>query len=636
MSPKAESASALVSMQPSTVKRIHVAEKLPNVPKPLKLRDWRETALAYDRFVFDDTLEGEHLPLIWKDRTHRHMEEDSFGLMSYVGKFEQGPDGTQEAVNVMGAVLGATLVGVNKRDRFGGNYVNMLRNFFHSEQRVFVSKPATGSGDTFWYEVQAHVLYYALAAFYPDEPGMAEIMRTSADRWLEALEALRDREGKLQFRCTAFDFGKMEAVDNGKWREPDAAAGIAMLLHMAYRKFGDAKYLDAAMECLAFLEDQLDNPYYELLMYYAPYLAARLNAEHGKDFDIGKFINWIFDGGTVIRPGWGTVAERWGNYDMHGLIGSLADNGGYAFAMNGFHLFSVLAPLVRYDPRYAHDIGKWMLNLANQSRYFYADELPAANQSCPDWAGDPGQVIPYEGIRKEYEGKTPYASGDATVMNWGALDFSLYSGSYAGFVGGIVKKTNVEGILQIDCLRTDYYRADAYPTYLYYNPFGSPETVEIEDLGDMAVDLLDIVRGAYLAKGVKDRSAFVLESDQAAVVLVLPSGATPEDRDGQLWMDGVFVAPAPKPAINLCGVQDREEVSGIVKFKVEIGVPQDDAVRRIRVSLGATELFSGKDLPESFMLDTEEFHNGIMHLRAELDTVNDRKDSSEIGLLIRN
>ncbi|MDG0792098.1 hypothetical protein OMP38_15415 [Cohnella ginsengisoli] len=48
--------------------------------------------------------------------------------------------------------------------------------------------------------------------------------------------------------------------------------------------------------------------------------------------------------------------------------------------------------------------------------------------------------------------------------------------------------------------------------------------------------------------------------------------------------------------------------------------------------LGAAELSSGKDVTESFMLDTEDFQNGILSLRAELDTVYDRKESSEIGL----
>jgi hypothetical protein len=621
---------------PAAQKCIHKIQVLPNVPKPLEMKDWRKTAQAYDRFVFDFNQKGKYLPVIWKDKTHYNMDEDTFGLMSYVGKFDQGEDGTQEAVNVMGAILGATLAGIDKSDQDGNNFVKMLQTFFKKDQKVFVCYPNVPSGDTFWYEIQPHVLYYALAFFYPQQPEMEEIMRITADRWIEAVDILKYEDGRLDFSHTSFDFTKMEPVDNGKWREPDAAAGIAMLLYMAYARFDDPKYLMRAEWCMEFLERQQDNPYYELLMYYAPYLAARMSVEQGKDYEIGKFINWIFDGGTEVRKGWGTVTERWGNYDMHGLIGSLMDNGGYAFAMNGFHLFSTLAPVVRYDPRYARDIGKWMLNLANQSRYFYADGLPPENQSCANWDGDPGHVIPYEGIRKEYEGKTPYASGDPTVMGWGALDFSLYSGSYVGFLGGLIDKTNVDGILKIDCLKSDYHHKDAYPTFLYYNPFGSEETIEITELGSSPVDLYDTVSGQFVARGVKDKTSFELASDHAVVLVIVPNNGKQEWRNSQLWIEGVYVAPAPKPAVNICGLQDRQKVSGVLKLRLETNISAGQHIERITVALGKQELFNGKEMPETLLVDTDEFHNGLLHLRAVLETSDGARDVTEIGLMIEN
>lgn len=618
------------------MKKIRVVEKLPHLPQPFHIRDWRETALAYDRFVFDETLEGPYLPLIWTDKTHHNMETDTFGLMSYVGKYKQGGNGTQEAINVVGAVLGATLVGVDKTKQYGKNFVDMLRTFYKREEGVFVWYPNVGSGYSFWYEIQPTVLYYALASFYPDEPHMKEIMRKLADRWREAIEVLKDRDGQPNFNWTAFDFRNMVPVDNDRWREPDSASGIAMLMYLAYARFGDERYLEGVDEALAFLERQEDNPFYELLMYYAPYVAARMNAEHGRRYDVGKLLNWIFDEGAKVRSGWGTVTERWGAYDMHGLIGSLKDNEGYAFAMNGFHLFSVLAPLVRYDPRFAKHIGRWMLNLANQSRYFYADELPAKFQSCPDWEGDPAHSVPYEGIRKTYEGVSPYASGDATVNGWGATDFSLYSGSYVGFMAGLIEKTNVEGILQIDCLKTDYYSRDAYPTYLYYNPYGSAQKVVIERLGEEPVDLYDTIARQFVAENVTDRASFELPAHDAIAIVVVPSGGKREQRDGQLWIDGVFVAPAPQPSVNLCGLSDRQTVSGVVKLNVETFVPEGDKIAEIVVTFGKKQLFRGQELPQPFYVDTDDFRNGVMHLRVELTTIGGGRDSSEVGLILKN
>ena len=58
-----------------------------------------------------------------------------------------------------------------------------------------------------------------------------------------------------------------------------------------------------------------------------------------------------------------------------GLVGSTTDGEGYAFAMNTFQWAGALTPVARYDTRYAHDIGKWMLNLANAARLFYPGSL---------------------------------------------------------------------------------------------------------------------------------------------------------------------------------------------------------------------------------------------------------------------
>jgi len=75
---------------------------------------------------------------------------------------------------------------------------------------------------------------------------------------------------------------------------------------------------------------------------------------------------------------------------------------GYGFAMNTFQYAGTLAPLARYDSRYAHDIGKWILNLANAARLFYSNAHDAEHQSSHAWASayDRRSVIAYEGLRK--------------------------------------------------------------------------------------------------------------------------------------------------------------------------------------------------------------------------------------------
>ena len=157
---------------------------------------------------------------------------------------------------------------------------------------------------------------------------------------------------------------------------------------------------------MEYLSKRPANPYYEMLLPYGVYLAARMNAEQGLDYDVEKMVNWVFDVNSECRPGWGVMAERWGGYDVYGLVGSLTDGAGYAFAMNGFEQAGSLVPLVRYDKRFAHDIGKWTLNLANASRLYYANGLAPTNQSSWDWASkyDPNSAIAYEGLRRERQG----------------------------------------------------------------------------------------------------------------------------------------------------------------------------------------------------------------------------------------
>ena len=66
--------------------------------------------------------------------------------------------------------------------------------------------------------------------------------------------------------------------------------------------------------------------------------------------------------------------------------------------------------------------------------------LPSKNQEPVVWSGDPESVIPYEGLRNNYLGQSPYATGDPTHYGWGPTDFGIYSGAPSGVLGGIIKE----------------------------------------------------------------------------------------------------------------------------------------------------------------------------------------------------
>lgn len=520
---------------------LEAVDLMPNIPQLFHIIDWRQKALDYDRFVFDFKRTGQYLPLIWLDDSRVNIDGPTFGLSSYVGDGRPGKS-NQEGINCLGAVLGATLCGVDK-SRQEHDYVQMCQAFYNTKNGAdLVLNDIRGStGTSFWYETWPHVLFYALADRYPSKPAMTVIVRTTAERWNEAYKVLGGSETATpNFDHTAFNFKTRQAVDNGTWKEPDAAAGVAWMQYAAWNRFQDAKYLHAAEGALRFLEQRKENPYYEVLLPWGALTAARLNAEQGRNYDVGKLLNWSF-GISDCRGGWGVVVNRWGDYDCAGLVGSVDNRGGYGFAMNTFAQAGALVPLVRYDSRYAHAVGKWMLNLSNASRFFYPDGLPAGHQSPPLWKEDTGSVIAYEGLRREWHGKIPCATGDPVAMKWGpATDLGLYGSSYVGMLGAIVGRTSDEKILALDCLATDFYRQPAYPTKLLYNPYIQKKQIVIS-IGAGRHDLYDAVSGRFVKKNVTGQARISIEADSAVLLVAAPSGGKVMRQGNRLLINGIVV-----------------------------------------------------------------------------------------------
>lgn len=112
-------------------------ETMPRLPEPYKMLDWKEVAMNYDKYVFDHNLNGDHLPFIWLDESSRNFPQTTFGLYTAIGDVRQGPDVNNgefhEAINSLGAIMGAGLVGIDKTNQNGYNYVKMVQNYFNSD-----------------------------------------------------------------------------------------------------------------------------------------------------------------------------------------------------------------------------------------------------------------------------------------------------------------------------------------------------------------------------------------------------------------------------------------------------------------------------------------------------------------------
>lgn len=528
-------------------------ESLPNEPVNYGMIDWNQRARDFDSFVFDTAATGQYLPVLQWDTTHHNMSTNSFKLPAYIGPKYPILDGDQEAVSGLSSVLGASLAGIDKSNQTGNgysnvNFVKMPENFYTSEGIIF-NKPHNSVGfasreQEFWYTLNVTVQFAQVNALYPSA-SMDAIFRNVADKWYDALADMGG--SNLNFHHATYDFTNKEVIDTiaGELRpEPDSAMAAGLLMYMAYEKFGTAKYLEAANWCQTFIQNLTKNPSYEVLQFIGPTLAARMNVEQGQHNDVEKLINWAFNTDTMYRPYWGGLKGSFGNYAMDGLVGSSMDNGGnYAFAMNTFSAAKDLVPAARYDQRFARAIGKWMLNLASNSRLFYGDQLDAAHQESTGWALDTKHAIPYEGLRFQKLNNSsikPYATGDPINYDWEYYtNLGIYSGALSGVLGGIVSTTNISKILKLDLLKTDFFHGAAYPTYLYYNPYQTAQNVQI-DLGSGHYDLYDAVTDTFLARNQTGVQTFTLPADAARVLVLAPANATRTVSGNNVLLNGVF------------------------------------------------------------------------------------------------
>lgn len=520
-----------------TISRV---DSMPNMPQPYKMLDWKEKAMLYDEFVFDWNNQSAVGPLIWLDDSRRNIDQTTFGLYTAIKDVRQGKDVNNgefhESLNSLAAILGAGLIGIDKTQQDGYNYVKMIQNYFNTETQWNImmnnTTPAVallggGYGRDWWYDVLPNALFYAVCDVFPDVEGAQDIQRTIAEQFVKADSILNGN-----YNYSYFDYAQMKGVVNHIPLQQDAAGGHAYVLLCAYHQFGDARYLKHAKSSIEALLAQKESRFYEVLLPLGAYTAAYLNATEGTDYDVHKLLNWVFDGcqSPTGRTGWGVIADKWGNYDVSGLQGSITDGGGYAFLMNSIKLAWPFVPLVKYQPQFAQTIGKWMLNNANACRLFYPMEIEAKHEWAPEFRELTHDNISYEGLRKfddygkeSLKGVSPVAIGDGPKWhkeNPTESMFSLYSSSPVGILGAIVKATNVEGVLQLDCNATDFYAEHPYPVFLYYNPHAETKAIAYKATQDC--DLFDIVAKEYVARNIRSAGSFDIPAGEARILVELP------------------------------------------------------------------------------------------------------------------
>ena len=597
------------------------------LPKDYEWFDYGERAKAFDNLVYNEALTGVYAPFLWTDETY-----DTFGLAAYVGDGRVGNDGSEEAVTTVASVLSATLMGIDKSSQNGVDYVSRLHAYFSEEENIILNNPAGSSKTTsMWYLIYPAILYTQVSVCYPEEAQIREDALSTIESWYKAAEIMAAGDG---FNYTGFDFTEMQPYQNDIWKEPDSAAGIAVLMWYGYELTGEERYLEMAKTCMAFVDTFEGSSLYEALLYFAPALAAKLNAEYGTAYDVEGFINDVMNGGSIPRGGWGSIAGEWGDYCMNGLMGSTTDGGGYAFAMNTFAAAYAMSSLAKYDTRYAQALGTWYLQIASNSRYFFADTTGPENQSAAsdealleqikEW----GYCVPYEGIRKSQNSKTPWFGGDPTVYGWAETDFSLYSGAHMGMMGAVIHPTDVSGILKINC-NAQVSERNTYDTWLLFNPYDTEKTVTYT-LPDGSFDLFNSVKKEVIASGVSGTAEVTLAAGEAVVLIELAAGSRVEHTGTNYFVDGNWIA-SDAASVHIGNLANNDTVSGTVKLDLEcVSTNQEGEVDRILLTIdGVVTEFTGAD---KVSFQTKDYGSGSKTVLIELYMKDGTCDKTDIRL----
>ncbi|MDE1191524.1 MAG: hypothetical protein PW786_05245 [Arachidicoccus sp.] len=509
---------------------------MPNFPQGFKMKDWKDIAVKQDALLYNFNAEGRFLPAIWWDSSYTNFPERAFGLPSYIGSL-RGKGSDYESLPVMGSIIGATLAGIDKSNVNGIDFVRTCKQFYNKKngEGLVLNSVDRKTGNSFWYDIFPGIAFAMIVDKYPEEKKLKEIMQWNAAKWIEAIKNL-SQDGYSDFNYTAYDFQTHKGIFNRKWHEPDAAAGLAWIEFAAWKSFGDSSYYKAFKSCMDFLQlrKAKEGPYYELLMPYGAYLSVRSNAEYGTHYDELKMLNWCFDGNNSDRDGWGVITGKWNGRGVDGLVGQKKYEQ-YAFAMNTFSQAAALVPIVKYNAAYARTIGKWVLNMANSCRLFYADEHPKNRQSSSLWQGDPQHVICYEGLRKDLDhgnnfkvfkgilsDEGPYAIGDQVKNQTAFTDICPYGSAWVGILAGIIDTTNVRGILKLNCNATDFFSDNQFPSFLLYNPYKERKTVAIS-VGKEDINIYDKVTKSFIKRNVHGNVPVTLQRDNAVCLVLIPA-----------------------------------------------------------------------------------------------------------------
>ncbi len=463
--------------------------------------NWRERADAFDQYVMKPA--------------NKILQARPDGSRYFASALEGTGDGGM-------TTFGPLVLGKILRGDAVDSMVPSMAAYFSDEAGIFLDGTHADLCE-YWYLMNVNALADGIVRSHlSHDPVWMGRVRKSADRLIELAHQIN-----YDFNDQGYRFNiRVPFTNQDIYRQPDAIGGYAYLMLFAYEMFGDAKYLAEAKKGLSLYQSFSKNPWYEIPSGAMACLTAARLSVHDPQIDLHKIVSFALEsGGHPMQTG------DWGGKEVNGLMaGFSTEPAGEAYSMESLVTLPYVLPVLRYRPEFATDIGRYLLNTAANMRLFYSDCISHKNQSRPELT----LAIPYERLTKEVDGKSPFASGDYGSHR------SIYGGAYALWWGELVKATEDPYILQMNLTRSDFLCAKAFPSYLYYNPWGESKRVTLAPEGGN-FDLYDLSAHAFVAERKSRRVSVAIPANGSRVIIVIPSGARRSVENGLLLCDGVPV-----------------------------------------------------------------------------------------------
>ena len=357
-------------------KYIQATQDISYIPDNYQYTNWRERATQFNEMLFN----MDDYDLMFYEPISKNTGRESIGIVTYTD--EERSSEYSQALTLIGALLSAEKL---NKESIGEEKLNQLVQFVESYYNIengegtLLNYQNIGSTDlSFWQQIYPALTYFMLMDRYEATVYSDALLRNIADTWYSVVMDLGGSDGIVDFNYTGYDFKNMKPFDNGEWTEPDAAAGVALLQYYAFEKFEDRKYMKAATLCMNYLDEFLRNPGYELLYLYLPYLSARLNSVEEYHFNTAKYMEFFFTE-SDYRHEYGTFKDEFGT----GLIGERTQYGGTAYSFQSIIGATAIAPMLKYDQRYAVEVGRYLLQMTQNLNLFYGVDDPQYGNLIP-------------------------------------------------------------------------------------------------------------------------------------------------------------------------------------------------------------------------------------------------------------